>query len=153
MNADCTAPETKKKRHRGSESGHKNDAKDSSGESSGGLGHLPSKEAMASKGLEAKVDMATHGHRSWSLTNLGSWRSQSLPSPGDGGGSADFIKSRQREARRAMLGHGTSEALETGAGGVAPGDGGDGVVDGRSIAEAIPKKPPGGEKPSDMAVG
>ncbi|CAN0129560.1 unnamed protein product [Ectocarpus sp. 6 AP-2014] len=76
---------------------------DGSGGLGNGLGSLPSKEAMASKGLEAKVDMATHGHQSWALTNLGAWRSQSLGASGEGK-PAEFVKSRQREAKRAMLG-------------------------------------------------
>ncbi|CAN0560999.1 unnamed protein product, partial [Ectocarpus sp. 12 AP-2014] len=76
---------------------------DRSGGLGNGLGSLPSKEAMASKGLEAKVDMATYGHQSWALTNLGAWRSRSLGASGEGK-PAEFVKSRQREAKRAMLG-------------------------------------------------
>ncbi|CAM9725498.1 unnamed protein product, partial [Ectocarpus sp. 8 AP-2014] len=76
---------------------------DGSGGLGNGFGSLPSKEAMASKGLEAKVDMATHGHQSWALTNLGAWRSQSLGASGEGK-TTEFVKSRQREAKRAMMG-------------------------------------------------
>eukprot|EP00752_Nemacystus_decipiens_P003976 g3641.t1 len=72
-----------------------------------GFGSLPSKEAVASMGLEAKVDMATHGHASWALTSLGAWRDRSMSASGDAK-SAAFIKSRQREARRAMLGGGAA---------------------------------------------
>eukprot|EP00903_Cladosiphon_okamuranus_P006529 g6380.t1 len=70
---------------------------------SNGFGSLPSKEVMASMGLEAKVEMATHGHESWALTSLGTWRDRSLGAS-EPGKSAAFLKNRQREARRAMLG-------------------------------------------------
>lgn len=43
--------------------------------------------------------MATYGQASWALTSLGVWRSNSLTTEN----SAQFVKSRQREARRALL--------------------------------------------------
>lgn len=53
--------------------------------------------------------MATHGQRSWALTELGSWRDQSLnASVIDSENSAAYVKARQREARRAMLGIATN---------------------------------------------
>lgn len=44
--------------------------------------------------------MVTYGRESWALTNLGAWRNQSLQRTNK---SNDFVKSKQREARRAML--------------------------------------------------
>lgn len=58
---------------------------------------------------QQKVDMATHGHQSWALTNLGAWRSQSLGASGEGK-PAEFLKGRQREAKRTMLGAAASAA-------------------------------------------
>ena len=49
--------------------------------------------------------MATHGQRSWALTELGSWRDRSLnASVIDSETSAAYVKARQKEAMRAMLG-------------------------------------------------
>ncbi|CAM9167043.1 unnamed protein product [Choristocarpus tenellus] len=64
-----------------------------------GTGLLPSKDVVASKGLEAKVDMATYGRQSWALTDLGGWRAQHLVTQQ----SPEFVAQRQRDARRAML--------------------------------------------------
>lgn len=47
-----------------------------------------------------QVDMATYGRDSWALTSLGVWRDQSLHGTEK---SAEFVKSKQREARRTML--------------------------------------------------
>lgn len=47
-----------------------------------------------------QVDMATYGRDSWALTSLGVWRDQSLHRTEK---SAEFVKSKQREARRSML--------------------------------------------------
>lgn len=44
--------------------------------------------------------MATYGQTSWALTSLGAWRDKSLAT----GNSAEFVRNRQREARRAFLG-------------------------------------------------
>lgn len=54
--------------------------------------------------------MATHGQESWALSSLGAWRDQSL-SASEEGKSAAFIKSKQREARRAMLGGGAATVV------------------------------------------
>lgn len=48
--------------------------------------------------------MATYGQTSWALTSLGAWRHKSLAT----GNSAQFVKYRQREARRAFLRAGVS---------------------------------------------
>ncbi|CAB1112517.1 unnamed protein product [Ectocarpus sp. CCAP 1310/34] len=107
------------------------------------LGSLPSKEAMASKGLEAKVDMATYGHQSWALTNLGAWRSQSLGASG-GGKPADFVKSRQREAKRAMLGTAAAAAAAAATGPGAAPTNATVVEEGadRPVLMVVPAKPP-----------
>lgn len=52
--------------------------------------------------------MATHGQSSWALTSLGAWRNNSLRTEN----SAQFVKSRQRQARRELL-----RAAHTSAGG------------------------------------
>lgn len=97
--------------------------------------------------------MATHGHKSWALTSLGAWRDQSLSSSGDGNSSA-FIKSRQREARRAMLGaNGGAPAATTADSPVEEGAGASAGADCWGAGSVPAKKPPGGEAPSDMAVG
>lgn len=44
--------------------------------------------------------MVTHGKKSWALTSLGPWRDRSLQQTKK---PNDFVKSKQREARRAML--------------------------------------------------
>ncbi|CAM9775331.1 unnamed protein product, partial [Ectocarpus sp. 13 AM-2016] len=113
---------------------------DGSGGLGNGLGSLPSKEAMASKGLEAKVDMATYGHQSWALTNLGAWRSRSLGASGEGK-PAEFVKSRQREAKRAMLG--AAVAAAAAGPGAAPTN--STVVEERAdrpVPMVVPAKPP-----------
>ncbi|CAN0171391.1 unnamed protein product, partial [Ectocarpus fasciculatus] len=129
---------------------------DGSGGLGNGLGSLPSKEAMASKGLEAKVDMATHGHQSWALTSLGAWRSQSLGASGEGR-PAEFVKSRQREAKRAMLGAAAAAAAAAGPG-AAPINA-TAVVEAGTAAAAdcpvpmvVPAKPPEEMGRSDMVV-
>lgn len=43
--------------------------------------------------------MATHGQQSWALTSLGAWRDRSLSTEK----SLEFVKRRQREAKRALL--------------------------------------------------
>lgn len=43
--------------------------------------------------------MATHGQESWALTSLSAWRDRSLGADN----SAEFVKSKQRNARRALL--------------------------------------------------
>ncbi|CAN0130154.1 unnamed protein product [Ectocarpus sp. 12 AP-2014] len=113
---------------------------DGSGGLGNGLGSLPSKEAMASKGLEAQVDMATYGHQSWALTNLGAWRSRSLGASGEGK-PAEFVKSRQREAKRAMLG--AAAAAAAASPGTAPTN--STVVEegaDRPVPMVVPAKPP-----------
>lgn len=83
--------------------------------------------------------MATHGHNSWALTSLGAWRDQSLSLSGEAT-SAEFIKSRQREARRAMLGGAAAATTAAAApattvtteGGVSAGlSGADGMAEGK----------------------
>ncbi|CAN0267320.1 unnamed protein product, partial [Pylaiella littoralis] len=126
-----------------------------SSNSSSPFGSLPSKETVASRGLEAKVDMATHGHKSWGLMSLGAWRDQSLSSS-DGSKSSAFIKSRQREARRAMLGVTGDAATAAAAAAItdAPMEERRAGADGWA-AGPVRAKPPGKEEegPSDMAVG
>lgn len=84
--------------------------------------------------------MATHGHQSWALTNLGAWRSQSLGASGDGK-PAEFVKSRQREAKRAMLGAAAAAAAGPGA---APTNATAVVEEGadRPVPMVVPAKPP-----------
>lgn len=49
--------------------------------------------------------MVTHGQQSWALTGLGSWRDRSLNTGLlNTEKSAAFVRARQREAKRAMLG-------------------------------------------------
>lgn len=108
--------------------------------------------------------MATHGQKSWALTSLGAWRGQSLSSS-DGGKSSAFVKSRQRDARRAMLGAtgaataaattaGSSSSTTTDASMEEEEEEGAGGADCWVAGSVPPAKPPGNEEsPSDMAVG
>lgn len=80
-----------------------------------------------------QVDMATYGQTSWALTSLGAWRHKSLAT----GNSPEFVRNRQREARRAFLRAGISTT--GGSTGVAP--------RGRE-----PTQPPGGSGSGEMAV-
>ena len=59
--------------------------------------------------------MATYGQSSWALTSLAAWRNNSLSSDR----SAQFVRGRQREARRAMLG-GAANVSAGGGGGTGP---------------------------------
>lgn len=60
--------------------------------------------------------MATYGQSSWALTSLGAWRNNSLRTEN----SAQFVKSRQREARRALLRAPNASASGGGGGGTGP---------------------------------
>lgn len=52
-----------------------------------------------------------------------------------------------------MLGSSRNEAVATGAADTAPGGGGVNSVAETTKPETVPAKPPGGERPTDMAVG
>lgn len=106
--------------------------------------------------------MVTHGQKSWALTSLGAWRDQSLSSSDEGKSSA-FVKSRQRNARRAMLGAtGGATAAATTAGttttttdaSMEEEEEGAGGADCWVAGSVPPAKPPENEdSPSDMTVG